>query len=289
MKTIPSSGKINLTLRITGKLPSGYHELTSVFLRISALESLTINRSMTDNVRVKFRYSSDIIQGQNILLKTLDVVRRQSSDVPFLDMLLEKRVPPGTGLGCGSGNAAALLEWLQLQGYCVEGCAAQIGADVPFFCRRAQAALASGIGDILEDLDMTGCSLRGAVVIPAWRCLTAPYFAALDAHFGQIWPVGHSEAKEEALRIARDLKNGTPLGLLPNDFCSVLMKEHGEYSVLFDAFKALGASAWGISGSGSSAFALWNKDRFPESLKGKLLLPWIQDILEFYVQDRENR
>ena len=41
-----------------------------------------------------------------------------------------------------------------------------------------------------------------------------------------------------------------------------LLNEHPEYQDLFNEFSAKGAYAWGISGSGSSAFALWRADDF---------------------------
>ncbi len=54
----------------------------------------------------------------------------------------------------------------------------------------------------------------------------------------------------------RDEKN---IGLLPNDFAPVLLNAHPEYELLFDLFKSTGAFGWGITGSGSAAFTLFQK------------------------------
>lgn len=278
MDLVHSSGKVNLTLRITGKLPSGYHELCSIFLRIDAIESLTIDRGMEDNVRVHFERASDMIQNRNILFKVLDVVRRAGESVPPLDMCLEKRVPPGTGLGCGSGNAAALLSWLARQGYGAWDCASAVGADVPFFCEGHKMALASGIGERIKPLDPSGLHLRGVIVIPAWRCMTAPAFQALDEYYGTAWPMNQAEAENEAFSVIETLRKGRRWGLLPNDFCGALMKRHAEYGALFDVFEDQRALAWGISGSGSSAFGIWDRADFPELPPHG---PWIEDTLAF--------
>ena len=51
---------------------------------------------------------------------------------------------------------------------------------------------------------------------------------------------------------------GKKVGLLPNDFLKVLMKKHPKYNELFRLFENAGAMAWGVTGSGSAAFALIN-------------------------------
>ena len=46
-------------------------------------------------------------------------------------------------------------------------------------------------------------------------------------------------------------------GLLPNDFLPALIKNYPEYLRFLGAFEACGASAWGLTGSGSSVFGLF--------------------------------
>ena len=52
---------------------------------------------------------------------------------------------------------------------------------------------------------------------------------------------------------------GRKVGLLPNDFLKVLIKKYPKYLELFKIFERAGADAWGVSGSGSAAFAVLNK------------------------------
>lgn len=262
MKTMECFGKINLTLRITGKLLSGYHELCSLFFKIGPFDSLTISRGIEDNVKVTFNRAKSAITGRNILFKALDAVRRRNANVPPLDMALDKNVPPGTGLGAGSGDAAALLSFLRAENCDVLEAEAETGADVPFLCGEAQAALASGIGDHLEPMTKALSDWHAVIVIPTWRCLTPEMYRKLDEYFGGRWPVTASEARAEAKVIYEKMLKGERVGLLPNDFAPVLLNEHPEYQDLFNEFSVKGAYAWGISGSGSSAFALWRADAF---------------------------
>ncbi len=271
-------GKINLSLRVVGRLQSGYHDLCSLFFKIGPIDCLTINESVADNVKVIFSRTKSSIRGRNILLKTLDKIRAAGIAVPPLDMRLEKRVPPGTGLGGGSGDAAALLDCLASAGYPVERFAAEIGADVPFLLSKAPAALARGAGEKLSPLRAPSARWRVVVVVPAWRCFTVDMFARLDEYFHDEWESTSERACAEARHVFDRLARGEFCGLLPNDFCALLLREHSEYRALFADFCRAGAIAWGISGSGSSAFALWNKDDF---CGFSATLPWVEDVLVF--------
>lgn len=274
---IECPAKINLSLRVTGKLPSGYHELCSLFYKITPLDYLTINRATEDNVRVFFRGSPMEIEGRNILLKALDALRAGNAAVPPFGMTLDKRVPPGTGLGAGSGDAAALLSRLESEGFPARARAAEIGADVSFLCAPCSLALARGLGEILRPIEPVP-ELTAVVAIPRWRCRTPEMYRALDLRYGSRWPLEPREAESEAAGILRGLACGRVLGLLPNDFTPVLLGRRPEYAALFRDFERNGAIAWGVSGSGAAAFALWPPGRFSGY---RAALPWVEDVLIF--------
>ncbi|MGI6076153.1 MAG: 4-(cytidine 5'-diphospho)-2-C-methyl-D-erythritol kinase [Pyramidobacter sp.] len=269
--------KVNLTLRITGKLPSGYHSLCSVFMRVGPTDYLTISEAEEDNVRVKFKGIPADLPGRNILLRALDELRENGAALPPLEMCLEKSVPPGTGLGCGSGDAAGLLQLLAQRGVSVDDCARRIGSDVPFLLDGRALALVTGRG---ENIDFLGGSLdlKTAVVIPRWRCSTAEMYGRADEFYESGWPMDSRGAKDEARRLVRRLRKREFCGLLPNDFAPPLMKDRSEYGELFEAFAARNALAWGITGSGSAAFALWDRESFCGTV---LPFPWIENVLIF--------
>ncbi len=281
MKIEPSYAKLNLTLRVVGRRKNGFHELSTVFLKIGPVDYLTITKGLEDNVKVIFKRIKSIIQDRNILLKTLDRVRASEVPVPPLEVIIEKSVPPGTGLGCGSGNAAALLNYLKessVQKFHFQKIAASIGADVPFFCGASRLALAEGVGDKLRFLNDDRLNLCAVVVIPYFRCHTPEMYGKLDAEYNNVWPKNAESAREESCEILRKIGENLPCGLLPNDFCAVLLKDHPEYNELFESFRARGAIAWGISGSGSAAFGLWKKGNFGGFSTD---IPWIEDVQIF--------
>jgi len=105
-----------------------------------------------------------------------------------LEMVLEKRIPVGSGLGGGSSDAAAALRAVdRLLGLgtpedALLALARALGSDVPFLLRGG-AALATGRGDVLERVDAAD-GLRYLVLHPALFLSTARVYGALPAHGG---------------------------------------------------------------------------------------------------------
>ena len=242
---LPSFAKINLTLRVIKKRPDGYHNLVSTFMRIASGDVLYITESKSGHDTV----TADIpLEGENIVAKALRVARENGFKVPYLNVKIHKSIPPGSGLGAGSGNAAAVLWWLGAQKV-----AAKVGADVPFLASGLNLASVSGIGEHIEPLKEV--SPHGVIAVPEWTTSTKQAYAELDA-------MGYEVDTMLARTEMRDIYHanaGRKVGLLPNDFLKVLLKEYPKYNELFRMFDRAGADAWGVSGSGSAAFAVMNK------------------------------
>lgn len=271
--------KLNLTLRITGQRPDGFHNLDSLFFRFAGHETMTVRfpaPGKTDLVRV-YNYP---LSGQNIIFKVLDELREEGfPDIP-LEIDLYKSVPPGTGLGSGSGNAAALIEWAR-RFVCpgmLEGMESLIGADVPFLCKPLSLARVRGIGDSIEPVAVH-LPVSGCVMIPKWRSSTSSAYKALDNELKGQW-LPEKQVAVETERVLSGLAAGKRVGLLPNDFIPGLLKIHPEYVTLFGLLEGSGALAWGLSGSGSAVFALYAKEDRDANI-GKYLneSPGIERIL----------
>ncbi|MBL6427421.1 MAG: 4-(cytidine 5'-diphospho)-2-C-methyl-D-erythritol kinase [Maritimibacter sp.] len=138
--------KVNLTLHVTGQRKDGYHLLDSLVAfadvgdRVSVMAadelSLDVTGPMSDGVPTDAR---------NLVWRAAELF-----DQPVA-ITLSKHLPPASGIGGGSSDAAAtLLAMSDLTGERTlpEG-AAQLGADVRV-CLTRQAARMSGIGEIVE-------------------------------------------------------------------------------------------------------------------------------------------
>ena len=260
----PSAAKLNLSLRVTKKRSDGYHDIVSLFLRLSSVETLSITKiegADSDNVRV----SGVEVEGENIVSRALRLARKAGLDAPFLDVEISKTIFPGSGLGAGSGNAAAVLCFLcglsrqagsaaYQNGLAWLNVALKTGADVPFLFSCNPLALVSGVGEILEPLEPL--KFYASIVFPEWSVGTENAYAQLDGRHGGEYPLSGSAARAEAYALHKKLLAGERVGFMPNDFAPALMEKFPEYLGLFDVFDKSGHIAWGVTGSGGAAFAL---------------------------------
>jgi 4-diphosphocytidyl-2-C-methyl-D-erythritol kinase len=259
--------KINLTLRVLGKREDGYHDIHSLYWRRRSPEVLEIRDFCGED---RLLVDGMDIPGKNLVIGACDFLRARYKDKPMppLDMRLVKCLPMGSGIGAGSGNAAAIVRWFFKEfapGEFDESDVASIGADVAFLASDYDLALAEGIGEKLEGIDDSFCGtggldLPGILLFPEWRSDTAKAFASLDSgrEKGGSPQISGEDARKESAAVLCGLKTRRTLGLLPNDFvgCDLSHAEH--YSLLYDVLEASGALAWGLCGSGSSCFALFD-------------------------------
>lgn len=274
---LPSYAKMNLSLRVTGRREDGYHNLVSLFVRIASGEVLRVSVLPDPEGEDRVRVEGMALEGENIVFKALRLARSAGLSVPCLDVELVKSLYPGAGLGAGSGNAAALLRWLAADGG--EGRWAEVvrrtGADVPFLFSGCSAALVAGIGDRIEPV--VPLPLRGWVVFPDWSVGTKNAYGDLDLRHPDGYPLSEPDARAEAMRLHEALGRGERVGLLPNDFAPPLLERFPDYRRLFDRFERLGCMAWGITGSGGAAFALFEGEGrapdWPDWVRQVLYLP----------------
>ncbi|HON33491.1 MAG: hypothetical protein WBJ42_03360 [Thermovirgaceae bacterium] len=262
---IDSPGKLNLTLRITGTRSDGMHDIASSFMRLPALEKLTLGIRTEDNGRKDLlRVHGQRVEGRNILQAVLEAARKKDPQIPPIMVDIWKKVPPGSGLGAGSGNAAALASWLSREmgiEFTVEELL-EIGSDVPFLFHGSDLSFMAGAGEKpLRRITGVAGLFKTVVAVPGWSCSTPVMYRRADGFYRKEgWKYSEGEAYEEALVILGSLEKRQTVGLLPNDFVPLLLASHPGYRLLFEAAENGGALAWGISGSGSSFFCLFNSE-----------------------------
>lgn len=254
---LPVFAKLNLTLRVTGRREDGYHDLMSAFLRIPSGETLFVTPD-AERDAVEMRGLDLDFVGENIVSKALRLAREGGARIPPLRVEIVKALYPGSGLGTGSGNAASLLRWLAPQHPDLPWAdiARRVGADVPFLFSGFPAARVSGIGERIVPL--APLCVSGCAVFPDWDVGTGSAYAALDAAYPGGYPLSEGDALKELDRVYQALGLGRRAGPLPNDFLPSLVEAHPQYRELFSLMENAGALAWGITGSGGAAFALFS-------------------------------
>src|SRR5271169_1179214 len=192
---IPAYAKINLRLEVLGKRADGYHELRTIFQTVSLHDTLRLRSSQQPGITLSVTGNETLSQEpveKNLVYRAVDALRRELKVRAGVEILLEKCIPAGRGLGGGSSDAAAaLLGYLRftqkkMNAVQLMSIAAALGADVPFFLFGGRA-LGFNKGDEIYHLpDIPNLSLL--IVSPkdiqvptpdAYRWLHAPELASL--------------------------------------------------------------------------------------------------------------
>jgi 4-diphosphocytidyl-2-C-methyl-D-erythritol kinase len=152
--------KVNLSLRILGKRPDGFHDLESLVTPISLADEISIATGIGQGVRVHCD-DPTVPQDDSNLAAVAARQFHSHTGIRFdARISIKKHIPSGAGLGGGSSDAAAVLVALDsifethLGSDGLEKIAANIGSDVPFFIRRVPAWM-RGRGEEIEPTELS--------------------------------------------------------------------------------------------------------------------------------------
>lgn len=246
------NAKINLGLNIVSKRSDGFHNIETIFYPIpvqDALEVIPAEKTHFSSLGLTIDGDPEnnlVMRGYNLL--------KHHHNIPPLEIILLKKIPFGAGLGGGSADAAFMLKLLN--DYCklglsdgdLEGYAAKIGADCPFFIKN-KPVFASGIGNCFETINL---SLSGY-----YLCLVKPdIFVSTPEAYAMITPQdpNHSLKKviEQPIETWRDH--------MVNDFEPAVFKIHPTIEDIKNKLYKAGALYASMSGSGSSVFGIFRHE-----------------------------
>jgi 4-diphosphocytidyl-2-C-methyl-D-erythritol kinase len=186
--------KVNLGLRVLGIRSDGRHEVDSILQAVSLHDLLEVAPADASSLEV---FGHGVPAGEdNLVLRAARALEAAAGRPLPARFRLWKRIPPGSGLGGGSSDAAAALRALtRLHGIRCDRheTAARVGADVAVFLHGGRAR-ATGAGDVLQPLEDA----------PAWFALAWPAIEVSTAEVYRRWDtVGGGPPNE--LRLAAEL------------------------------------------------------------------------------------
>ncbi len=110
--------KINLTLRILKKINKNLHDIESLITFCKPYDEILVKRinSSKDKIIFSGKFKSRIDKKYNTVTKVLSLLRKNNflKNKKFL-INVKKNIPHGSGLGGGSSNSAALLNFFNLK------------------------------------------------------------------------------------------------------------------------------------------------------------------------------
>ena len=151
--SLMAPAKINLSLRILGKRPDGFHELETLMAQIGLADAIEVSHGMGHGITLTCNDPELSTGSENLCVKAAEAFRMATGLDHGIAITLLKRIPHGAGLGGGSSDAAAVLKGLnELFDYPLveeelHQIASALGSDVPFFLHGG-AAVCRGRGEI---------------------------------------------------------------------------------------------------------------------------------------------
>jgi 4-diphosphocytidyl-2-C-methyl-D-erythritol kinase len=257
--TLLSPAKINLTLEVLGSRSDGYHEIRTIMQPVDLFDHIEIE--ITDESGIELSSTGiEIPPGKdNLAWKAADVYLKESALESGVKIFIRKSIPPGAGLGGGSGNAAAVLTGLNritgaLSQQKLVNLAPALGADVPFFMRSV-TALAEGIGEkitVIKNFPL----FYYVLLVPSLHISTADVYRKWD-DLNETGVKEGADAKEEIIDRFRDAERDFPLR---NDLEAPAAALHPELRAFKDILASLDAKDVLMTGSGSAVYALFTDE-----------------------------
>lgn len=251
--------KVNLTLKVLGKRPDGYHEILSLAVFAGIADQLTLTPGGTFSLDVVGPFAPALAGQDNLVDKAASLFLQQCQGARTGAFVLEKNIPVAAGLGGGSADAAAALRLLACANPGAAGpeslkaAATRLGSDVAI-CLESHAAFMRGCGS--EVTAVEGLPVLPVVLVnPGVELGAREVYHALDAP-----PLDYNASVSGAELASLAAIEGVAryISSAGNDLQAAAKKLA---PVIGEALTALeetkGCLAAQMSGSGSTCFALY--------------------------------
>jgi 4-diphosphocytidyl-2-C-methyl-D-erythritol kinase len=255
--------KVNISLRVVGVRPDGYHELRTIFQSIALHDTIEIRRR-PGPLALHCDDPACPSGASNLVWRAAAAVWRASGQrgaPEGVELVLTKRIPMEAGLGGGSSDAVAAIRALgALWGVDTNrqrDIAVSLGADLLYFFEGG-AVLGLDRGDRLFPL--AEAPVRHVVLVkPGFGVSTRDAFGWWDRAAegrGPAWqaPRGHHTL-------------GPDTG---NDLERFVARHHPEIRRIAVALQKAGACYAGMSGSGSVVFGLFDTRAHADAARARV-------------------
>jgi len=175
----PAPAKINLFLHVLGRRQDGYHDIQTLFQLLDWGDEVHI-RPDSGPLISRLPVTYDVPESEDLVVRAAKLLQSETGCHRGAEIGVKKRIPPGSGMGGGSSDAATILLVLNRLWGCGLGLdelaslGATLGADVPVFV-QGRSAMAEGIGERLEPVSL---GIRHYVLVfPAFSVSTRAVFS----------------------------------------------------------------------------------------------------------------
>ena len=252
MLCVISPAKINLFLHIIGQRSDGYHNLETIFQLLDFGDTLSFSERADTRINLSSN-KNDIPRNDNLIIRAAELLRQETGINKGCNILVNKIIPMGAGLGGGSSNSATTLLALNSLWNCglsldeLSNLGQSLGSDIPVFV-RGNSSFAESTGEILSPLKLP--KKWFLVITPSCSISTQEIFS-------------HPQLTRNSSPIKI---RALPSGQCRNDCQEVVINEYPEVSEVLDWAAAFTDPL--LTGTGSSVFCKFdNKEEARRVLK----------------------
>ncbi|MBI5123795.1 MAG: 4-(cytidine 5'-diphospho)-2-C-methyl-D-erythritol kinase [Candidatus Omnitrophica bacterium] len=275
--TLTAPAKVNLFLKILNKRKDGYHNLVTLFERISLFDTIKIkigthpNKGCVPKTNIIVTSDKPITcnQKDNLVYKAASLILNKGGVKSGVKIEIRKRIPIAAGLGGGSSDAAATLIGinrlfrLRLNNNTLINLAKELGADVPFFILDTPFAIGRGRGDELKKVN-SRLRFWHLLIYPGFKVATKDVYKVFDDEFLPKCLTGRQGgAKITESMLCNDLEK------------AAIFKKRIIGNILKGLAQLLGKKAI-VSGSGPSLFCLYRTGKEAKRAK-EAVLSWMPE------------
>ncbi len=254
-KSIKAHAKLNLNLFVTGKSKSGLHLLKSHVCFLELADQIFIRNSCHDYFsQITKNKSLRLDVDDNLILNTINAFRSYTNWNQKFQVILNKKIPIGAGLGGGSADAAATLILLKnlynvdkenkqkIKISSLYEIAIKLGSDVPA-CLKSKDLILNGFGEKLN-ICYVPDNYYFLLINPNIKLSTKKVFEQykldnIDKH-------NNANINFENIRIFNSLLSSA-ISLVP-EISFILSKLTNASNII----------TYGMTGSGSTCFGIFN-------------------------------
>ena len=250
--------KINLTLNVLNKRPDNYHNIESVFQKISLYDELYIEKNNENTFNLKSNWP-ELENENNILYKAYIKLKALFPNISGINVTLIKHIPMQAGLGGGSSDCASFIKGinllfnLNLSETDLINIGKNLGADVvPCMYNTVKS---EGIGDIVSPFK-SNLKYYILVVKPDFTCNTKTMYEKLDNTLN----LKQNFYTNDVINILKNGKTTDFKNKLYNAF-EYALEQQDDLNSLKEDFKNSGAIDALLSGSGSCIFGIYSSKK----------------------------
>ena len=251
--SLVSNAKLNLALSINFQRPDGYHDISTLMQEIDLYDSIHLSKNNSNEIHITSLGISVPEDSSNLCYIAAELFLSEFNIKDRVDIVIDKNIPVGGGMGGGSSNASIVLKGLsklfsiELDSELFHKLSRKIGADVAFFINGG-LQYAEGIGDQLTPLP---------------RLLDGLYFLIICPKISISTPWAYSAYKKYLENKVND-SNFVPLSekvnfsLWRNDFEKVVLSTYPEIRKIKNVLVKTNSLFSSLSGSGSTMFGVYD-------------------------------